>query len=40
MSKICEKEEEGYVGRGVWERLVRRRGKNGAYGMGEQADEI
>jgi hypothetical protein len=36
VSKICEKGEKGCVGRGVWERLVRRRGTNGAYGMGEQ----
>ncbi len=30
LSKICEKGEESMEG------LVRRRGKNGAYGMGEQ----
>jgi hypothetical protein len=36
VSKIFEEENEGCVGRDVWERLVRWRGKNGAYGMGEQ----
>jgi hypothetical protein len=35
VSKICEKEEEGCVGRGARERLVRRRGKNGGNGVGE-----
>jgi hypothetical protein len=36
VSKICGKEEEGCVGRGVWERLVRRRVKNGGNGVGEK----
>jgi hypothetical protein len=36
VSKIGEKEEEGCVGRDVWERLVRRRVKNGGNGVGEK----
>ncbi len=36
VSKICEKEDEGCVGRGVWERLVRGRSRNGGNGVGEQ----
>jgi hypothetical protein len=35
VSRICEKEGEGCVGRDVWERFVRRRGKNGGNGVGE-----
>jgi hypothetical protein len=35
VSKICENGEEGCVGRGVWERLVRRRVKNGGSGVSE-----
>jgi hypothetical protein len=34
VSKICEKGEEDCVGRDVWERLVRRRVKNGGNGGG------
>ncbi len=35
VSKVGEKREESCEGRGVWERLLRRRGKNGGNGVGE-----
>jgi hypothetical protein len=35
VSKICEKDDEVVWEGGYWERLVRRRGKNGGNGVGE-----